>query len=213
MEQSGRIPRKPRYLYKFDEAVGLATATSPICTPTGLPASRSVHLLLLPPISDCVSFPNLKMAPKPIIVIVPGAFHRPSHYSLIIDPLVAQGFTVLALDLAVCGDEGVSPNATHFDDIKKIHELLLPKLDEGAEAIIMSHSYGSVPATGSVEGQTKEERAARGLKGGIVGTITISGVAFPVRGKNLFGGDEEWPPMPYHVLKVSRSHFVAGYSS
>ncbi|KAK3319447.1 Alpha/beta hydrolase fold-1 [Apodospora peruviana] len=142
------------------------------------------------------------MAPsKPVIVIIPGGFHRPSHYELISTPLQDQGYTVLSAPLAVCGDEDVNPAATAIDDARKIHEQLLPLLDDGQEAIVVAHSYGSLPATECIQGQTKAERASRGLKGGIVAAVWIAAFAFPAKGKNIMGGDEETPPMPYHIVK------------
>ncbi|KAH8805441.1 Alpha/beta hydrolase fold-1 [Xylogone sp. PMI_703] len=143
---------------------------------------------------------------KPVIVIVPGAFHKPIHYRKVVEPLRSQGYEVITPSLVVCGDDSVSPDATHLDDAANIHKHLLPALDEGKRAIIVSHSYGSLPATASVEGQTVAERAARNLKGGIVGVISIAGFAFPVRGKSIMGDDEIPPPMPYHVVEDGIAH-------
>ncbi|KAH8883455.1 alpha/beta-hydrolase [Thozetella sp. PMI_491] len=141
---------------------------------------------------------------KPVIVLVPGAFHRPSSWNAVADGLRKQGHTVLTPPLAVCGEStevtGLA-GTTALDDVKLIHSVLLPALDNGDEAVIVSHSYGSVPATLAVEGQTIEERAAKGLKGGIKALVSIAGFSYPVRGKSIMGDDSEPPLMPYHVLK------------
>jgi alpha-beta hydrolase superfamily lysophospholipase len=142
--------------------------------------------------------------PKPVIVIIPGGFHRPSHYDLLSSPLRDQGYTVLSIALVVCGDADVDPEATAADDVQKIHEQLLPLLDGGREAVVVAHSYGSLPATACIRGQTMEDRASRGLRGGIVGALWIAGFSFPARGKNITGGDEEAPPMAYQTLKVHK---------
>ncbi|KAK4449679.1 Alpha/beta hydrolase fold-1 [Podospora aff. communis PSN243] len=141
------------------------------------------------------------MPPKPIIVVIPGAFHKPSHHAGIITPLQYQGYPVLCVSLAVCGDADVSPEATPADDVRALHAQLLPLLDAGHEAVIVAHSYGSMVATASIHGQTKAERSSRELAGGVVGAIWMAGFAFPVRGRNIAGAEEEAKPMPYHVLK------------
>jgi pimeloyl-ACP methyl ester carboxylesterase len=138
---------------------------------------------------------------KPVIVIVPGAYHRPFHYRKIIDPLRAQGYEVLSFDLVVCGEE-VDPEMSFFDDAALIKEHLLPLLDEGKKAVIVSHSYGSLPVTALVEGETVAERTEKDLKGGIAAVINIAGFVFPVRGKSIFGNDQNPPPPPYHIWKV-----------
>ncbi|KAK0616863.1 Alpha/beta hydrolase fold-1 [Immersiella caudata] len=143
------------------------------------------------------------MPPKPVIVVVPGAFHKPSDYAGIITPLQYQGYPVLCVSLAVCGDarDDVSPEATPTNDAKALHAQLLPLLDAGHEAIIVAHSYGSMVATASIQGQTKAERSVRGLAGGVVGAIWMAGFAFPAKGRNISGGEEEAAPMSYHRLK------------
>ena len=143
---------------------------------------------------------------KPVIVIIPGGFHRPAHYSKIIVPLQSQGYTVLSVPLVVCGDTDISPDATPVDDVKALHDQLLPLLDAGHEAIVVAHSYGSLVATAAIQDQTRTERSSRGLAGGVVGAIWIAGFAYPVRGRSISGGEEEMEPLPYQVLKVRSVH-------
>ncbi|KAK1751213.1 Alpha/beta hydrolase fold-1 [Echria macrotheca] len=138
---------------------------------------------------------------KPVIVVIPGAFHRPSHYDPIILPLREQGYTVISPPLVTCGDVDVSAAALPADDAKRVHEDLLPLLDQGLEAVVVAHSYGSVVATETIRDQTRAERASRGLPGGIVGAVWIAGFCFPTRGKNITGGDDKIPPTPYQTLK------------
>ncbi|CAH0000541.1 unnamed protein product, partial [Clonostachys byssicola] len=141
---------------------------------------------------------------KPIIVLVPGAFHRPSSWNALAEGLRKRGYTVLTPPLAVCGeatDARQLVGTTALDDVRIIHNNILPFLDNGRECVVVSHSYGSLPATLAVEGQTIEERAAKGLSGGIKAMVTIAGFSYPVRGKSIMGDDSEPPIMPYHVLE------------
>lgn len=49
----------------------------------------------------------------------------------------------------------MSPDATPTDDVKALHAQLLSLLDAGHEAIIVAHSYDSMAATASIQGQKK----------------------------------------------------------
>ncbi|KAK4449778.1 Alpha/Beta hydrolase protein [Podospora aff. communis PSN243] len=138
---------------------------------------------------------------KPIIVIIPGAFHRPTHYDDVITSLRALDFTVLSIPLAVCGDADIFPLSTPADDVAALHTQLLPLLDAGHTAILVSHSYGSNVATLSLQSQSAPARARRNLPGGITGLISIAGFAFPERGKNLVGGDGDLPLRVNRLLK------------
>ena len=140
---------------------------------------------------------------KPIIVIIPGAFHRPSHYAPIIQPLQSLGYRVLSIPLVVSGDSeaDLSPTSTPADDAAALQSHLLPLLDAGPppnQAVLVAHSYGSNVATACIRNQSVPERAARNLRGGIIGVIWIAGFAFPARGKNILGGDERDLPLREH---------------
>ncbi|KAH6665355.1 Alpha/beta hydrolase fold-1 [Plectosphaerella plurivora] len=138
---------------------------------------------------------------KPVIVIIPGGFHRPSHYDNLTNPLREKGYTVLTPPLVVAGDENVDREATPLSDVARIFEELEPLLDQGREAVLVSHSYGSVVAAESLKEHTVNDRKDRGLPGGIAAWVCIAGFAFPALGKNLMGGDDELPLLPYQTLK------------
>lgn len=176
-----------------------------------LPSTQTDAVLLLSQNAD-TSTTDLQMS-KPVIVCVPGAFHAPSAWDLVASPLRQNGYQVLTPSLATCTTVERSQDIvgkTTLDDVSIIYEQLLPLLNQGAEALLVSHSYGSVSATLAVEGQTVEERRARGLRGGIMGLVVIAGFAFPVHGKSVMGDDSD-PPVPeYFTVKVHhlRAHQV-----
>jgi hypothetical protein len=147
---------------------------------------------------------------KPTIIIVPGAFHKPIHYTKIINKLVLGGYDVFATTHKSSNDNfrEVDTNASHFDDSVEINRTLEPLLAEGKEVVIVSHSYGSFPTCASVEGNTIVERAAKGLQGGIKAVINVAGFAFPSRGKSITGSDESnFKPLEYHTMKVCEDRF------
>jgi hypothetical protein len=95
----------------------------------------------------------------------------------------------------------VDPEVTFIDDAAEIQKKLVPLLDEGREAVIFSHSYGSMPAMHTTEGLTAVERAERGLKGGIIGVVNLAGFAFPARGKGIMGDETVVPPTSYQFVE------------
>jgi hypothetical protein len=141
-------------------------------------------------------------ATKPLIVLVPGAFHKPDAYSVLLSLLTERGFEIITPSLAVACDGNLDQGLSHLDDVSNIHAQLLPRLDEGAWAIVLSHSYGGLPAVDSIEHHTVRERAVRGLKGGIIAYIATCAVVYPTRNKGLLGDDTKFQPASYHIIKV-----------
>ncbi|SPJ78304.1 uncharacterized protein FTOL_06693 [Fusarium torulosum] len=111
---------------------------------------------------------------KPIVLFVPGAWHAPVHYRLLIKAIQAEGFTVLAPTLASSGYDDSIDGMALDDDVKRIHDMVMPYLDNGRKVIAVGHSYGAVPLQIAVNGQTVAEREEKGLQGGFVSTIFIA---------------------------------------
>jgi hypothetical protein len=88
--------------------------------------------------------------------------------------------------------------ATCRDDVKAIHAVILPLMDEGKEIFVVKHSYGGVPGCASTEGQSVHERAKRGEKGGIIGITLMTAFCIPTRG------------IPMHELLVQERVMVSG---
>ncbi|KXJ87300.1 Alpha/beta hydrolase fold-1 [Microdochium bolleyi] len=122
---------------------------------------------------------------KPVILLVHGAWHSPGYYKTLINPLRKAGYTVLAPPLATAGPDDSIIGKTIADDVKRVHETLLPQLDAGRQAVVVAHSYGGMPATESCAGHTVEERMAKGLKGGIKAMVYITAYALDKAGKKL----------------------------
>jgi len=47
-------------------------------------------------------------------------------------------------------------------------------LEEGKDIVVFTHSYGGVYGPSSLEGTSKKERHAKGLKGGVISVILIA---------------------------------------
>ncbi|KAJ4257968.1 hypothetical protein NW762_008105 [Fusarium torreyae] len=145
---------------------------------------------------------------KPVIVFVPGAFLGAGPYASFSKTLRAKEYTVEVVSLPSAGDLSskttLSPewkslaSKTVESDVQAIHDALASYFEQGERVLIVGHSYGSIPAMLSIQGQTLDERTAKSLQGGIVGYINIAGFTFGARGKNTMGTEDDPPPMPYH---------------
>jgi pimeloyl-ACP methyl ester carboxylesterase len=136
---------------------------------------------------------------KPIILIAHGAWHRPWHYRNLINRLRSKGYTTLVPSLATSGYDDALILNSYPDDVRRLHEVLLPYLSQGRKAVIVAHSYGGVPATHAVETHTVAERAARGLQGGIVSVVYIASLPVIQKGVSLYeAGGNKWLTLHFH---------------
>lgn len=148
---------------------------------------------------------------KPTIVLVPGAWHNAERtYSTIKERLSNESYPSIAVELPTVGAE--PPTMTVDDDVKALHDVMLPLFDEGKEVILVAHSYGGIPATVSTKDHSIGERKKQGKVGGIKHVIFLTAFAIPKRGMSLletFGGT--FPPMvvinvsPFHPLLFKES--------
>lgn len=145
-------------------------------------------------------------ADKPVIVLVHGAWHQPIHFRRLIDALKAEGQTVLVPPLASAGYDDSIDNKVCADDVRRIHEVLLPYLDSGRKAVVVAHSYGGVPGTAAVEAHTVAEREARGLPGGIISVVYIAALPAVQKGISMYeAGGNVWTTAHFHHVGVGIS--------
>ncbi|KAF4956242.1 hypothetical protein FSARC_11641 [Fusarium sarcochroum] len=153
---------------------------------------------------------------KPVVAIVPGGFCGPDLYEGVANTLREDGFTVIIVTSTVTKNLP-SKDTTHpefknlankglLDDVDEIHAKLTPSFDQGLEVVIFGHSYGSLPALLALQGQTVDERKAKGLSGGIKAYAVIAGFAYALRGRNVRGDTEDAPPMPYFITEEGVFH-------
>ena len=117
------------------------------------------------------------MAPssKPVFVLVPGAALTPSHYAYLQHLLLGQGYGALSALLPTVG--ATSP-VTAEDDAEYVRSrMLLPILDiEEHDVIMISHSYGGMPASAAARGLGKADRAAEGKTTSVLGQIFVASI-------------------------------------
>ncbi|KAM0345676.1 hypothetical protein ACHAPU_006331 [Fusarium lateritium] len=123
---------------------------------------------------------------RPVIAIVHGAWHRPSHYKAFAESLTKKGFTVLQPLNATSGNEEDIKGKTHLDDVEAIRKALQPDLDNGKRIVLVCHSYGGIPGSAAAEGYQVHEREGTGLSGGISHIVYITSFALPAKGLSLY---------------------------
>ncbi|KAK8052600.1 hypothetical protein PG993_003985 [Apiospora rasikravindrae] len=131
---------------------------------------------------------------KPAFLMVPGAWHTPAAFDLVREQLTRRGFESTAVDLLTVGptdplNQGVP------EDAAAVRAELEKLVNAGKEVMVVSHSYGGVPAAAAVEGFNIKDRAAKGQKGGVIMVLHMTSFAAQV-GSSLMdslGGN----PLPW----------------
>jgi alpha-beta hydrolase superfamily lysophospholipase len=107
----------------------------------------------------------------PAVVIVTGSFALPEFYDDIVADIRAKSITVTVPHLPSVGlktGPRPGPPPTMADDAALIAGEIKRLADEGRDVIVVSHSYGGLPATESIKGLSKAERRTAGKPGGVV---------------------------------------------
>jgi len=107
-----------------------------------------------------------------VVILVPGAWHAPHHYSQFLDGLKHEGFETLSQRNPSC--DSTNPNETSTAaDASAIRQLILSQFDKGYDVVVAMHSYGGCSGAAAAHGLSKTERQAAGQQGGIIGLIFI----------------------------------------
>ncbi|KAF8205333.1 Alpha/Beta hydrolase protein [Mycena galopus ATCC 62051] len=115
---------------------------------------------------------------KPTIIIIPGSFSPLAMYDPVIAGLQAHGYTVHGVELETVGGraKGHAAPAGMYDDAAKVAALAARLADDGADVVLVAHSYGGVVAGEAAKGLARSVRAQEGKKGGIVRIVFVAAV-------------------------------------
>ena len=126
-------------------------------------------------------------ARKPIIALIPAAWHSPVHYNQYTDQLRLAGYDTVSYRLPSCGSANPKAQSVAADAFFINRNLLMPSINAGKEVVLVMHSYGGGPGAVAAKGLSLAERRAAGKSGGIVGLIFIC--AFVAKeGQSLLSG-------------------------
>jgi hypothetical protein len=142
---------------------------------------------------------------KPVILIVPGAWHQAQHYKRVTDGLEKHGYEAAGITLPTFNSR--PPNAVWDQDAETVRQLILKNLDAGKDVIVVAHSFGGVAMSEAVKGLGKKAREAHGLKGGVVRLIYMCAMALPKGqshiGQMSIGHDEPQQPIPVEEVFIA----------
>ena len=118
----------------------------------------------------------MSSSPKPTILLVHGAWHGSWCWAHLTPELESAGYAVATVDLPCTSG---TPGTTQFDDAAAVRAALEPLLAAGRRVVVAAHSYAGPIGNAAIVGSSQEERAARGLPGGVVGFVAVCAYLLP----------------------------------
>ncbi|KAJ5939105.1 alpha/beta-hydrolase [Penicillium verhagenii] len=121
---------------------------------------------------------------KPVIVIVPGAWHRPKHYQKLIDALAVIGYEAVGVTMP-CVDS--SPPLPSWDqDAAEVRRVIMEYLNAGRDVITIAHSFGGVAMSEAVKGLGRDDRNKQGSSSAVIRLVYMCAIMMP-KDQNFFG--------------------------
>ena len=109
------------------------------------------------------------MTPKTALLLAPASFTPPATYDIAVDKLKAQGYEVHVVNMPSVSRKEPTPDM--HDDSAAIGAELDKLVEQGKDILVISHSYSGIPVSEGVKGFSKEIRAEKGKKGGVIGIL------------------------------------------
>lgn len=104
---------------------------------------------------------------KPTIVLVPGAWHYPECYDLLVERLHQHEYETRNVKLKSVVAPGEHRAESHHEDANALKDVIQPLIEQGREVIVLGHSYGGVVVSEGSSGLGKQ----RNKTGGVVHII------------------------------------------
>lgn len=113
------------------------------------------------------------------IVLIPGAWIKPSFYEPFLNALDTAGYPARH-----AGYPSLNPSdpliASCQRDSDALNKMIRPMVDdEGLDILLMMHSYAGMPGASAAAGLAKTERLRQGKAGGVVGMIFMAAFVVP----------------------------------
>lgn len=114
----------------------------------------------------------------PTIIFVPGWWEGPTPFAQVSSLLQPQGFQTQTVSLPSTGT--ISPgNPSMSDDIAAIRSAVKKLVDAEQDVVTVLHSAGGFLGSNAIEGLGAKARGERGLKGGVIKIVFLTGAIFP----------------------------------
>ena len=112
----------------------------------------------------------------PVVLIIPGGWHKPQSYIKLHDALGSAGFRVSIPELPSTNGSR-PPNADLSADTAHVRATVEELVKQGDEVIALMHSYGGQIGTNALSSFSIASRQRAGLKGGVKDLIYMSACA------------------------------------
>lgn len=143
---------------------------------------------------------------KPVIVIVPGAWHRPQHFKHLIERFNKVNYEAVGVDLPSV--DSSPPLETWEQDAQAVRKVILEHLDAGKNVIALAHSFGGIPMSEAVKGLGKESREKQGLESAVIRLVYMCAMAMP-EGQNYAAQTTPITPEEQEIER-RRQEVIAG---
>lgn len=120
---------------------------------------------------------------KPVVVLIPGAWHTPEGFTPLITVLSTVGYTCIPLSIPSAGAHPGHPNFSQ--DVTFVQDTLTTLVEAGKDVVVVMHSGGSIPGSQALLHLSKAERQKDGKNGGVIRLVYI-GVLLPKLGKTMW---------------------------
>jgi hypothetical protein len=132
---------------------------------------------------------------KPVIVIIPGAWHVPAHYAHLALKLNSAGYTVDCIESSATCDEKdkATPTNTWKADISIIRNAITGHTRAGRDVVVVMHSFGGMAGSEAAYGLGRNDFESE-AEGAVIKLIYMA--SFLVQenqGRADFENDEPWP--------------------
>jgi hypothetical protein len=120
---------------------------------------------------------------KPVIVLVPGAWHTPEGFTPLITLLSIANYSCIPISLP-----SISAHPGHPDfsqDVAAVRNTVTTLANEGKDIVVVMHSNGSVPGSSALLNLSKSERHNEGKTGGVI-RVVYMGILLPQKGKTMY---------------------------
>ncbi|GAW24123.1 hypothetical protein ANO14919_137040 [Xylariales sp. No.14919] len=151
------------------------------------------------------------MSATPTIVICSGAWPLAIFFQPLIQAFEAQQHVAICkVPESYPAFDPSNPVKRNYDGLFLRDKVLNPLLEEGKDIVVFMHSYGGVYGAEALEGTSKKERAAKGLKGGVIAAIFNAAFIAPkgVSAMSAMGLDPENLP---EYLEHDRTTGLVGF--
>ena len=134
------------------------------------------------------------MSPKPVLVLVPGAWHGASTWDKITSLMKAQQYKCVPVALPSATP---NPSTTFSDDVEAVRASIVAETTQGRDVVVVVHSYGGQVGNSAIKGLARRKQdaslSAKDLAGHVIGIVMLAS-GFTLTGVSFLDGMGGKPP-------------------